>query len=214
VDTREPDDTATYQTPVNGIMPLGFSPETRSKRSIQYPMVGQVLAIEMLFKQFTICAEKLNENQAYHLFTASVFSPQYSYDKSTIAIYSAQERMSFFKGYVSTINWALLIQGNLDKVEVALVSSENLLRYMTDELPVKNLTPLMVATVSIVDNVASWQIGQEVILPASLPQFARRLFSHLIRVACGDLTGSQAPPPIPEIVNREQTKLLLAWIST
>jgi hypothetical protein len=209
IDRREPDDSILYVSPEASLKPSGFEEESASERSVPSPNVGQVSAIEILFEQFAICAEKLNENMDYQPYIASVCLPQYTYKESSIADYTAQKQMHSCKGHVSTRNWALFFQGYPDRAEISLVPSENLLRYMSDEHPISNLAPFVVATSATLDEAIVWQIGAERVPRNALPQLARKLFSYLIRIACGDekaptTTIGQTPPG-----KREETSFML-----
>jgi hypothetical protein len=188
IDIREADHERNYLAPVGLLQAPGTSKNDDAPRPAPPQGDPQVSFIEALFDEFVFSAEKLKLNNVDDLELASVYLPRYT---TEINEYNIKEKMRSCKGYLSTRLWSLLIQGYSDRLEIFLVPSEKLLRFMSGNDTTSGIEPLMVVTSTVLDAQLVWLVKDEIVSLKSVPRFARKLFGYLFLIASGEVCQPQ-----------------------
>ena len=195
VDTREAVDNEVYTPPVEAMYtPLSLD-ETepalmRRAQSVevQSPLVDWV---NKFFQDFATQAAQFNLTASGTDLTLSVSPPEFSYEEAQYGSYSADKKISIFKGHIADLHWALLLQGNDKKIGIYILPSNELLALVKGDISETGYAPFMAMESSENEAGVEWSINGAVITDQAIPLLARELLGDLIRVSSGKMSETE-----------------------
>ena len=191
VDNRPVLNEAPYTPPVRAqyatmSMPLvNVSPEVAALSKSE-----AVEWVNRLFGEFALQSASFNSSaQGTHLII-NVHAPEFEIKKPAPGEYSPDKKMEVFKGHLATLQWAMLVQGNLSKIDIFVVPSDQILDFSVHDIS-SSYTPYMTIDSRDVDTKKEWHIGGSTITFDTIPLLAKELLGDLVRIATGNMDESE-----------------------
>jgi hypothetical protein len=185
VDKREEADDFVY-TPPEEAMYTPFEDDdtlglARAKNSSSTDWVSKI------FQEFERQGNTFNASAQGTNLVLSIHPPQYTEEVVAGSVYGQDTKVRFFKGYVSTSFWGMMLHGHHDKIDVYIVPAEAILQLSLSSIEQSGFSPFMTIDSAINNGELEWHVGGTTILYAAIPNLAKQLLGDLIKIASGKL---------------------------
>src|SRR5262249_49143966 len=105
--------------------------------------------------------------------------------------YDPHKKLSIFKGHIATLHWGMLVQGYEEKIDVYMISADEILNFTLNDIRKSNTPSFMTIASSLSDSHRIWNVGGVTVGPETVPLLAKELLGDLIRIATGTMTESE-----------------------
>lgn len=148
--------------------------------------------VNKLFTEFEHQAEKFNASATGTELILSVHLPEFTFESPHYDLpYDPNKKVSIFKGHIATLNWAMLVQGYEDKIDVYIISADEILNFTLNDIRKSQISPFTSFTSLLLGGHRIWNLGGEVITVDKLPLVAKELLGDLIRVSAGTMSEDE-----------------------
>lgn len=148
--------------------------------------------VNTLFSEFERQSKKFNASAEGTHLIMTVHRPTFTFEtSSTIDKHDPYKKVSVFKGHVSTVNWAMLVQGYESKIRVYIISSDEILNFTINDIRQSQIIPFMEITSSMVDGRRVFNFGETKICSQAIPRLAKELLGDLVRVSAGTMSEDE-----------------------
>lgn len=159
--------------------------------------------VNSLFAEFDRQSRTFNSTAEGTHLVMTVHPPSYTFESSsTIDKYDPYKKISIFKGHVSTLYWAMLVQGYESKIDVYIISADEILNFTINDIRQSQVSPFLSLQSSKVDGRRIWNFGETTITAQTIPLLSKELLGDLVRVAAGTMSED-------ELFTDHQTELKL-----
>ncbi len=148
--------------------------------------------VEKLFAEFQRRADEYNSATTEGQLKLIVNPPEFTFEKPNFEeAYNAKERVSIFKGHIVAQHWAMLIQGYEKRIEVYVISGDDILNFTLNDIRNLGVSPFMTIEASEDNNSLAWNIAGTIISQQTLPLLAKELLGDLIRISAGTMSEEE-----------------------
>jgi hypothetical protein len=190
VDQREAEDTFVYSPPVEA-MYTPFEDEDTQGGLAQAKNATSADWVSKMFGEFEHQGNSFNASAQGTNLVISIHPPQYTEEVVPSGEYGKETKVRFFKGYVSTTFWGMLLHGHHDKIDVYIVPAEAILELTLSDISQSGFSPYLTIDSQIKNGALEWHVGGDTIVYAAIPNLAKELVGDLIKVASGKLANDQ-----------------------
>lgn len=192
VDKREILDEAPYVPPLEAQIACFSEPEAAAPDAAR---VNQTVAgVEKLFAEFQRQADEYNSSAVTSQLTLIVHPPEFTFEVEEPNYEDSHDpvqKIGVFKGHVVAQHWALFVQGYEDKVDIYIISADEILNFTLNEIRKAGVIPFMTVESTMVDGKRLWNVGGTRICLDTLPLLAKELLGDLIRIATGTMSEEE-----------------------
>lgn len=190
LDRREVLNDAPYVPPVEAQY-INIAQETAASTEAA-PGNETVGWVNRLFAEFDRQASTFNSTAQGTELMMTVHTPSYTFESSSTSdVYDPYKKVSIFKGHVSTLHWAMLVQGTESKIDVYIISSDEILNFTINDIRQSQISPFFTLTSTKVDGHRVWNFGDTRVIAKAIPLLAKELLGDLIRVAAGTMSEDE-----------------------
>jgi len=247
VDVREVLDEAPYSPPIQSqyftLSPqqMVVAPKAAGVAPVEAPAPQHNETadwVNRLFAEFSRQAADYNASATGTHVVLTVHSPEFRYEPVNYEQgYQAQQTISIFKGHIGSLHWAMLVQGYEDKIDIYVISADEVLNFKLNDVRESQTAPFMTIASTIENEHRVWNVGGTPIDAQTVPLLAKELLGDLVRIATGTMSeaelfadhstalklgetvahgyASQQPPPPTADANtytlRDQVATLTTW---
>lgn len=148
--------------------------------------------VNKLFSEFEQQAEKYNASATGTELILSVHLPEFTFETPHYdAPYDPNKKISIFKGHITTLHWAMLVQGYEDQIDVYIISSDEILNFTLNDIRKSKVSPFLSFSSLIMNGHRIWNVGGEIVTADKLPVLAKELLGDLIRVSAGSMSEAE-----------------------
>jgi|AGTN01.2.fsa_nt_gi hypothetical protein len=189
VDQREILDEAPYVPPLEAQIASfsdieGAVPDTEKNQT--------VAGVEKLFAEFQHQADEYNTSAAATQIFLMVHPPEFTFEEPTYEhSRNPVQKVSVFKGHIVAQHWALFVQGYEDKIDIYVISADEILNFTLNEIRKAGVTPFITIESTMVDGKRLWNVAGTRICLDTLPLLAKELLGDLIRIATGTMSEEE-----------------------
>ena len=210
VDQREQPDSYVYTPPVEAMYPeldpslVGASTapaafETPRPYSQQAQSAHNSAGdwVSKIFAEFTRQADLRNLDAQGSNLVISIHAPQYTEEEVSGGSYGQSQKVRFFKGYVSTTFWGMMLHGHHDKIDVYIVPAEAILQMTLTDIGQSGFSPFMTIDSKVENGRLEWHVDGATIVWETIPNLATELLNDLIKIASGNMQTSELQQQTP-----------------
>jgi hypothetical protein len=194
VDKRETVDAVIYTPPFEAVY-TALSPSEKSTDAVvSVPSLQQSTMtdwVDRIFDEFTRHASEFNQTAIGTELIINVQRPEFSFEPTEYGPDGPITRLRVFKGHLDTLHWAMLFQGNNEKISIYVLPSEAILGLTLNDVQKTSYAPFMTIDSLIKNGVQEWHIGGTTITYAMIPLVAKELIGDLIRIASGKMSEAE-----------------------
>jgi len=190
VDQREAEDSFVYTPPVEAMYTPFDDDDTlgglaRAKNTSASDWVSR------MFEEFERQGNVFNSSAQGTNLVVSIHPPQYTEEVVSGGVYGQDTKVRFFKGYVSTSFWGMLLHGHHDKIDVYIVPAEAILQLTLSDISQSGFSPYLTIDSQVKNGEIDWHVGGGSISFSAIPNLAKELLADLIKVASGKIKGDE-----------------------
>jgi len=186
VDQREQPDDFVYTPPMEAM----YTPfdETENLNGMQRLTNNSSTEwVARIFEEFEHQGNVFNTSAQGTNLVLSIHPPKYTEETIDGGVYGKESKVRFFKGYVSTSFWGMLLHGHHDKIDVYIVPAEAILEMTLSDIGQSGFSPFITIDSEVKNGNLEWHVGGSTIVYESIPNLAKELLGDLIKIASGKL---------------------------
>lgn len=193
IDKREVLDEVPYTPPLETQYTPLYAQEQPPERLPAGALGNQTVAgVEKFFTELKRQADEYNTNCQGGDFELMVNAPEYTFEKPhDESTYDDSKTLSIFKGSIVAQHWAMLVQGYEDRIEVYIISADEILNYTLNDIRNTGVSPFMLVESVLNEGKRVWSIEGTAVSEATMPALAQVLLGDLIRVDTGTMSESE-----------------------
>jgi hypothetical protein len=147
--------------------------------------------VNLLFAEFSRQAAAYNASAAGTDLVLTVRPPEFSYEAPHYGQAQEPQTITVFKGHIATSHWAMLVQGYEDKIDIYVISADEILNFTMNDIRKSQVTPFMMIESSVVNSHRVWSVGGTAIGAETIPHLAKELLGDLVRIATGSMSEAE-----------------------
>ncbi len=190
VDQREAEDSFVYTPPVEA-MYTPFDDDDTLGGLARAKNISASDWVSRMFEEFERQGNSFNSSAQGTNLVVSIHPPQYTEELVSGGVYGQDTKVRFFKGYVSTTYWGMLLHGHHDKIDVYIVPAEAILQLTLSDISQSGFSPFLTIDSQVKNGEIEWHVGGDTIAFAAIANLAKELIADLIKVASGKIKNDE-----------------------